>query len=469
MAKYHVGKDGQARPCKAASPDSCPLAKADGSGVVKHFDSLDAAQSYGERVAMGLANESPAQEARLPGLRRNGHYVDDSGHVYPRAGKEWSDDDRAAYVAWAVRKALERGGYAPDPVIDDLKSIAAGEWDWDDIQREYRPLTGYGQSKGVDRWWDTIDSKYPVITFDGGIREAKDFELSLANEPPAHGPLVAGMRDDGHYVDDRGHVYPKAGQEWSDYDRVAYVSKAARDAVETGDYDPDDRTIDDLYEVARGRLDWSDMWLRHYSRYENSVLKAPGFMSDEEWDALGCGYPVITDDGVICKTKDSDRPTPEDKIADKISEYVRSANADVLQNNVSMVPSFDGMEDSPRFDAATAEEKALIRESLDRADAAVASGDFGVAADEYEIAAKHLGYDSRYLSFRSSDPVLERLQDRWDMAYAASGVDFLMMDDLPNDPSYDEERYLEPGTFRITEDGVIPFDLGDDDEDGIRR
>ena len=218
MAKYHVGKDGQARPCKAASPDSCPLAKADDSGVVKHFDSLDAAQSYGERVAMGLVGEG-------------------SSHAAPVAG----------------------------------------------------------------------------------IREAKD----------------------------------------------------------------------------------------------------------------------------------SERPATDDEI----SEYVRSANADALRNDVSIVSSFDRINDYPRFDAATAEEKALIRESLDRADAAVASGDFEAAADEYQTAMKHLGY--KLIDVRPTDPVFERLMDRWYMARAASDAYGLSMEDLPNDPYYDEERQLKPGTFGIYGDAIL--------------
>lgn len=345
MAKYHVGKDGQAKPCKAASADSCPLAKADDSGVVKHFDSLDAAQSYGERVAMGLVGEDSSHEAPVAGMRDDGHYVDDSGHVYPKMGQEWSDDDRAAYVAQAARDVVEAGAYDPDDsTTDDLKSIAAGEWDWDDIQRERRAPTGYGQS-----------------------------------------PLFEG----------------------------------------------------------------------------ESV------MLGSQWDALDSKYPVITDDGGIREAKDSERPATDDEI----SEYVRSSNADALRNDVSIVSSFDGLDGYWRFDDAPDEEKALIRESLDRADAAVASGDFEAAADEYQTAAEHLGYDHGTASFHQSDPVLEQLKDRWDMASAAACEDGLSMSDLPNDPYYEEERQLEPGTFAL-DGGVIPFDLDDDDdddEDGIRR
>ena len=350
MAKYHVGKDGQARPCKAASPDSCPLAKADDSGVVKPFDSLDAAQSYGERVAMGLVGE-------------------DSSHAAP----------------------------------------------------------------------------------------------------------VAGIRDDGHYVDDTGYVYPKVGQKWSDKDRAAFVQRAAYGLFLAGAYDPDDPSADksedeDVHDewedVVGGYLDWSEMQWRHDCAVD-SMLSDPGFMSDEEWDALGSEYPVITDDGGIREAKDSERPATEDEI----SEYVSSENADALRNDVSIVPSFDGLDDSPRFDAATAEEKALIRESLDRADAAVASGDFDTAEYEYEIAAKHLGYDSLYHSFypHPSEPVIKRLDDRLDMARAASGTYVLSMSDLPNDPYYDEERQLKSGTFALDGISVIPFDLDDDDEDGVRR
>lgn len=176
MAKYHVGKDGQARPCKAASPDSCPLAKADGSGVVKHFDDMADAQAYGERVVMGLANESPAQEAPVSGMRDDGHYVDDSGHVYPKMGQEWSDDDRAAYVAQAARDYVDV--YGEGEVSDDMRSLAAGDWDWEDIQRERQQPTGYGQAplfEGEDimlnHQWDALDSKYPVIDDSGDVHE----------------------------------------------------------------------------------------------------------------------------------------------------------------------------------------------------------------------------------------------------------------------------------------------------------
>ena len=224
MAKYHVGKDGQARPCKAASADSCPLAKADDSGVVKHFDSLDAAQSYGERVAMGLVGE-------------------DSSHEAPVAG----------------------------------------------------------------------------------VREAKD----------------------------------------------------------------------------------------------------------------------------------SERPATDDEI----SAYVFAANRETLQNDVSVVPSSDGLEDSLSFKAATAEEKALIRDSLDRADAAVASGDFDAATDEYQVAAEHLGYDHGTDSFQPYDPVLDRLKDRWSLAYFASHA------------YSDKEHQLEAGSYFLADGAyVVPFyRRGDDDEDGIRR
>ena len=348
MAKYHVGKDGQARPCKAASPDSCPLAKADDSGVVKHFDSLDAAQSYGERVAMGLVGEGSSHAAPVPGMH------------------------------------------------------------------------------------------------------------------------------DGHYVDDTGYVYPKVGQKWSDKDRAAFVQQAAYGLFVSGAYDPDDPSADEsedvhdeLEDVVRGYLDWSEMQWRHDCA-RDSMLSDPGFMSDEEWDALGSEYPVITDDGGIREAKDSERPATEDEI----SEYVSSENADALQNDVSMVPSSDGLGDSPRFDAATAEEKFLIWASLDRGDAAVASGDFDAAEYEYEIAAKPLGYDFRTNSFHSSEPVIKRLDDRLDMARAASDAYVLSMSDLPNDPYYDEERQLKSGTFALDGISVIPFDLdddGDDDEDGISR
>lgn len=351
MAKYHVGKDGQARPCKAASPDSCPLAKADGSGVVKHFDSLDAAQSYGERVAMGLVGEGSSDGAPVVGMRDDGHYVDDSGHVYPKEGEEWSDDDRAAYVQQAIRETLVL--YEDDPAFDDLKSIAAGEWDWGDIRRECRALTGYGQSNGVDSWWDALDSKCPVLDVDGAIRVDKDSEVGEGSS----------------------HVAPVAG--------------------------------------IRG-------------------------------------------------AKASEVPATEDEI----SEYVRSANANALRNDVSIVSSFDVLDGygCRRFDDAPAEEKALIQASLDRADAAVASGDFEAAADEYKTAVEHLGY--KLIDFRTADPVLERLRGRLFMAdFAISDGFSLSMEDLPSDPSYDEERELEPGTFRITEDGVIPFDLDDDDDD----
>ena len=164
MARYHVGRDGQPRVCKAASPDSCPLAKADGS-VVKHFESLPEAQEYGEKVVMGTVSEEP-----VAGMRDDGRYVDDSGHVYPKMGQEWSDDDRAAYVAQAARDAVDAD---PESASDDLRSLAAGEWDWDDIQAEREKPTGYGQSpvfEGenimLDSQWDALDSEYPVITDD---------------------------------------------------------------------------------------------------------------------------------------------------------------------------------------------------------------------------------------------------------------------------------------------------------------
>lgn len=255
MAKYHVGKDGQARPCKAASPDSCPLAKADGSGVVKHFDSLADAQAYGERVVMGLANESPAS-----GMRDDGHYVDDSGHVYPKMGQEWSDDDRAAYVAQTARDAVEAGAFDPDdPITDDLKSLAAGEWDWDDIQRERHAPTGYGQaplfdgeSIMLDCQWDALDSKYPVIDDVSGVREAEDSERPATDDEVSeyvrsmnadslqadvsNSSTVEGMYDDWRVEDMSDAEKASIRRDLEDADSIASRALTAEDYDEAREY-----------------------------------------------------------------------------------------------------------------------------------------------------------------------------------------------------------------------------------------
>ena len=337
MAKYHVGKDGQARPCKAASPDSCPLAKADGSGVVKHFDSLDAAQSYGERVAMGLANESPAHEAPVVGMRDDGHYVDDSGHVYPKMGQEWSDDDRAAYVAQAARDYVD--AYGEGEVSDDMRSLADGDWDWDDIQRERQQPTGSGQA-----------------------------------------PLFEG---------------------------------------------------------------------------ENIML-------DHQWDALDSQYPVIDDSGDVHEAELYERPANEGDISD----YVRSANGAHLQSEVGNSSTAERMYDDPYVEDMSDAEKADLRRDLEDADWAVCDAviaeDFFEAVDYYSDAAEKLGYDDSTDSFPgSSTPFRDRLKDRLDMARKACAGDFeLTMSDLPDDPQFDDERYLEPGTFAI---GIVPFSLDLDD------
>ena len=489
MAKYHVGKDGQARPCKAASPDSCPLAKADGSGVVKHFDSLDAAQSYGERVAMGLVGEGTL----APGMYY-GHYMDDSGHVYPKAGQEWSDDDRAAYVQRAIRETLVL--YEDDPAFDDLKSIAAGEWDWDDMRRECMALTGYGQSKGVDSWWDALDSKCPVIDVDGVLREDKDSERSAtddefrervreakASEVPATDdeisayvfaanretlqhdvsvvPSFDGMEDSLRF---KGAIAEEKALIRESLDRAdaAVASgdfRVARDKYQVAaehlgfDYDPYSFKRDP---VLKRLLDRWNMASRSISYWKDmlSMEYLPNDPSYDEVRQLKPGTFSITEDGVIPLDKDSERSATEGKV-----ERVRSANANVLQHDVSIVSSFDRINDSPRFDAATAEDKALIRESLDRADAAVASGDFEAAADEYQVAAEHLGYDHGTDSFQPYDPVLDRLKDRWSLAYSASHA------------YSDKEHQLEAGSYSLADgEYVVPFyRRGDDDEDGIRR
>lgn len=334
MAKYHVGKDGQARPCKAASPDSCPLAKADGSGVVKHFDDMADAQAYGERVVMGLADESPAQEAPVSGMRDDGHYVDDSGHVYPKMGSEWSDDDRAAYVAQAARGAVEAGAFDPDdPSTEDLKSLAAGDYDWDDIQRERQS--------------------------------------------------------------------------------------------------------------------------------EYSLLDGESIMLDRQWEALDSQYPVITDDGDVHEADDSERPATDDEI----SEYVRSVNADSLQNDVSISRTSEQMSDDYYFEDMSDAERDAVRADLDVADDAVAAGDFEEASSRYQAAADKLGYDYGMASFSGpASPVRDRIRSRWDMADgAAYGED---MSDLPDDPAFDDERDLEPGTFSISSSGVSSLDLDDDEYQG---
>ena len=339
MAKYHVGKDGQARPCKAASPDSCPLAKADESGVVKHFDSLDAAQSYGERVAMGLAGEDSSHEAPVAGMRDDGHYVDDSGHVYPKMGQEWSDDDRAAYVAQAARDYVD--AYGEGEVSDDMRSLADGDWDWDDIQRERQQPTGYGRA-----------------------------------------PLFEG---------------------------------------------------------------------------ENIML-------DRQWDALDSKYPVIDDSGDVHEATYDERPANDGEIG----EYVRSANADSLRADVSNSPTAEFMDDDPYVEGMSDAEKAAIRRDLKAADSwtsgAVYDVDFYHAMYYYYEAAKKLGYDYSTDSFPGpSTPFRDRLKDRLDMADNASreSLDELTMSDLPNDPYFDDQRDLEPGTFAINEGSVISLDLDD--------
>ena len=336
MAKYHVGKDGQARPCKAASPDSCPLAKADESGVVKHFDSLDAAQSYGERVAMGLVGEDSSHAAPVAGMRDDGHYVDDSGHVYPKMGQEWSDDDRAAYVAQAARDAVEAGAYDPDdPTTDDLKSIAAGEWGWDDIQRERQQPTG-------------------------------------------------------------------------------------------------------------------------------SLFEGESIMLDHQWDALDSQYPVMSDDGGVFEAELDERPANEGEI----SEYVRSANGGVLRADVEESSTAESMYDDPYVEDMSDAEKADLRRDLEDADLsarnAVDPEDFFDVEDYYYEAAKKLGYDDSTDSFPGpSTPFRDRLKDRLDMARKACADDFeLTMSDLPDDPQFDDERYLEPGTFAI-DLSPIRLDLDD--------
>ena len=354
MAKYHVGKDGQARPCKAASPDSCPLAKADGSGVVKHFDDMADAQAYGERVVMGLANESPAQEVPVSGMRDDGHYVDDSGHVYPKMGQEWSDDDRAAYVAQAARDYVDV--YGEGEVSDDMRSLADGDWDWDDIQRERQQPTGYGQA-----------------------------------------PLFEG---------------------------------------------------EDI-------------------------------MLDHQWDALDSKYPVIDDSGDVWEADDDERPANDAEI----SEYVHSMNEGSLRADVSNSPTTEFMDDDPYVEDMSDAEKAAIRRDLEDADSivsgAVRGEDFYEAMNYYSDAAEKLGYDDSTDSFPGpSTPFRDRLKDRWDMASKACALDCeLTMSDLPDDPHFDGERNLEPGTFAI-DDSPISLDLDDDDDDeydddgvlkGIRR
>ena len=354
MAKYHVGKDGQARPCKAASPDSCPLAKADDSGVVKHFDSLDAAQSYGERVAMGLVGEGSSHAAPVSGMRDDGHYVDDSGHVYPKMGQEWSDDDRAAYVAQAARDYVD--AYGEGEVSDDMRSLADGDWDWDDIQRERQQPTGYGQA-----------------------------------------PLFEGE----------------------------------------------------------------------------------SIMLDHQWDALDSKYPVIDDSGDVWEADDDERPANDAEI----SEYVRSMNEGSLRADVSNSPTTEFMDDDPYVEDMSDAEKAAIRRDLEDADSivsgAVRGEDFYEAMNYYSDAAEKLGYDDSTDSFPGpSTPFRDRLKDRWDMASKACALDCeLTMSDLPDDPHFDGERNLEPGTFAI-DGSPISLDLDDDDDDeydddgvlkGVRR
>ena len=255
MAKYHVGKDGQARPCKAASSDSCPLAKADGSGVVRHFDDTADAQAYGERVVMGLANESPAQEAPVSGMRDDGHYVDDSGHVYPKMGQEWSDDDRAAYVAQAARDYVDAYG----EVSDDMRSLADGDWDWDDIQRERQQPTGYGQaplfegeSIMLDHQWDALDSKYPVIDSAGDVHEATDSERPASDleiseyvrsvnadslqADVSNSPTVEGMYDDWRVEDMSDAEKASIRRDLEDADSIASRALTAEDYDEAREY-----------------------------------------------------------------------------------------------------------------------------------------------------------------------------------------------------------------------------------------
>ena len=268
MAKYHVGKDGQARPCKAASPDSCPLAKADDSGVVKHFDSLDAAQSYGERVAMGLVGEGSSHAAPVPGMH-DGHYVDDTGYVYPKMGQEWSDDDRAAYVAQAARDYVD--AYCEGEVSDDMRSLADGDWDWDDIQRERQQPTGYGQaplfegeSIMLDHQWDALDSKYPVIDDSGDVweadddeRPANDAEISEYVRSMNEGSLRADVSNspttefmgDDPYVEDMSDAEKAAiRRDLEDADSIVSGAVRGEDFFEAMNY----------YSDAAGKLGYDD-------------------------------------------------------------------------------------------------------------------------------------------------------------------------------------------------------------------
>ena len=376
MAKYHVGKDGQARPCKAASADSCPLAKADDSGVVKHFDSLDAAQSYGERVAMGLVGEDSSHEAPVAGVRE----AKDSE-------RPATDDEISAYVFAANRK--------------------------------------------------TLQNDVSVVPSSDGLEDSLSFKAATAEEK-------ALIRDSL----DRADAAVASG----DFGVARYNYKIAAEHLGF-DYDPFSFKS---APVLKRLVDRWDMATRSLSFWKDSLSMEdlPNDRAYDEERQLKPGTFSITEDGVIPLDKDSERSATEGKV-----ERVRSANVNVLQHDVSIVSSFDRINDSPRFDAATAEEKALIRESLDRADAAVASGDFEAAADEYQTAMKHLGYDHGTDSFQPYDPVLDRLKDRWSLAYFASHA------------YSDKEHQLEAGSYFLADGAyVVPFyRRGDDDEDGIRR